>query len=169
MQIQVKINLMPMKKKKKRILMYTRENNSHGRATKTTFFTKKWRAHIEIVFNGNSKKEFCVHFLVQKKTKQKTNKKSYLGFIIFRVGGKNCIVKNVCYCIVFPESLTLLTLSKVFSSLKYVYQLSSSFFKASLVQGSIPFYVWVLIFKKGVKPLPKLYLLCHLYFDFTFK
>ena len=56
--------------------MYTRENNSHGRATKNiTFFIKKWRAHIEIVFNGNSKKEFCVHFLVQKKTKQNKNKK----------------------------------------------------------------------------------------------
>ena len=128
---------------------------------KHNFFIKKWRAHIEIVFNGNSKKEFCVHFLVHKKqnkTKTKNKqKKSYLGFIIFRLGGKNCIVKNVCYCIVFPESLTLLTLSKVFCSLKYVYQLSLSFFKASLVHALIPFYVWVLIFKKGVKPLPKLY------------
>ena len=125
---------------------------------------------LKLFLTVTAKKSFVFISRFKKhKTKQKTNKKSYLGFIIFRVGGKNCIVKNVCYCIVFPESLTLLTLSKVFSSLKYVYQLSSSFFKASLVQASIPFYVWVLIFKKGVKPLPKLYLLCHLYFDFTFK
>ena len=125
---------------------------------------------LKLFLTVTAKKSFVfISRFKKNKTKQKTNKKSYLGFIIFRVGGKNCIVKNVCYCIVFPESLTLLTLSKVFSSLKYVYQLSSSFFKASLVQASIPFYVWVLIFKKGVKPLPKLYLLCHLYFDFTFK
>ena len=63
------------KEKKADFNVYSRKQFTWTCNKNITFFTKKWRAHIEIVFNGNSKKEFCVHFLVQKKTKQNKNKK----------------------------------------------------------------------------------------------
>ena len=52
--------------------------------------------HIEIVFNLNSKKEFCFSSSVWET-------ETFLRIVIFWVGGKNCIVKNE-KCIVFLES-----------------------------------------------------------------
>ena len=57
---------------------------------------EEWSAHIEIVFNDNSKKDFCVRSSVDEK-------KAYFGIATFWVVGKNCIMKNENY-IAFLES-----------------------------------------------------------------
>ena len=58
------------------------QNNSHAPvANKITASHKKWCAHSETVFNGNSKREFCC-FLVYEKN-------LLFGIMVFWVGGKN--------------------------------------------------------------------------------
>ena len=77
MQILVRINIALMKKKK-----IFCQNNSHAPvANKITASHKKWCAHSETVFNGNSKREFCC-FLVYEKN-------LLFGIMVFWVGGKN--------------------------------------------------------------------------------
>ena len=51
--------------------------------------------HIEIIFNLNSKKEFCFYSSVEETG-------TFFGNVISWVGGKNCITKNE-KCI-FPKS-----------------------------------------------------------------
>ena len=60
-------------------------------------FHKAWNVDIEIVSNGTKKIRFVSPF----------RKKLCFGIVIFRLGGKNCIVKNEKW-IVFCELDTLI-------------------------------------------------------------
>ena len=76
MQILVRINIALMKKKKTDP-NYIREKNLLSKQFTCTCIC----AHIETVFNGNSKREFCC-FLVYEKN-------LLFGIMVFWVGGKN--------------------------------------------------------------------------------
>ena len=71
------------------------KKNLMSRQQQHNCFNKMRYGSIEIVFNLNSKKEFCFCSSVYEA-------ETFFDIMIFWVGGKNSIVKNE-KCIVFPE------------------------------------------------------------------
>ena len=84
------------KEKKADFNVYSRKQFTWTCNKNITFFTKKWRAHIEIVFNGNSKKEFFVHFSVQKKQNKTKNKQKIIFMFYNFQGGWEKLHREKC-------------------------------------------------------------------------